>query len=78
MEAILTALSDRDSAGLVKQLHALSWFQIGEKVQFIEHGEPVSGIVQGYDDSLAMIVRTGNGRRAIIASEVSRLQKSTP
>ncbi|NOY23172.1 MAG: biotin--[acetyl-CoA-carboxylase] ligase [Acidobacteria bacterium] len=75
VEAILAAFSDMDNADLLNKLRNMSWFQIGDTVRFSEGGSPVDAVFDGYTDKLAMMIQNGNGKRPILASEVSKIRK---
>ncbi len=76
VEAILTAFSDMDNTALLNKLRDLSWFQIGDTVRFSEGGSPVDAVFDGYSNKLAMMIQTGNKKRPVLASEVSKIRKS--
>ncbi|NOZ12467.1 MAG: biotin--[acetyl-CoA-carboxylase] ligase [Acidobacteria bacterium] len=75
-KSIFDALSDMDFSRLGKKLTKFSWFQTGDPVRFKENGILTNGVFEGYDSTLAMVVRSGNKKRSITVSEVSKIRKS--
>ncbi len=75
-KSIFNALSDINFGRLEKKLMDLSWFQAGDPIRFEEKGKTINGVFKGYDSTLAMVVCSGNKKRSITVSEVSKIRKS--